>query len=100
MVPDGRRAHSACRSFFPADGGPDLFAPAHPGKPHVFHQLRDGASGHAEALPQQLAPDLANTIDAVVFVVHALYLLLQLFITLVAMAASVRMQLIFTVAVV
>jgi len=65
-----------------------------------FISRADSVSGHAEALPQQLVPNLANTIDAVVFVVHELYLQLQLLITLVVMATFVRMQLIFTVAVV
>jgi hypothetical protein len=38
-----------------------------------------------------LAPDLANAIDTVVFVVHALYLQLQLVITPVTLTAFFRM---------
>lgn len=40
----------------------DLFAPAHPGKPHRLHQPGGHASGHADVLPEQLTPDLANAI--------------------------------------
>lgn len=67
------------------------FFPPHAGKPHAFHQSRDGASDHAEAFPLQLVPDLTNSIDTVVFVVHALYLQLQLVITPVTLTAFFRM---------
>lgn len=79
----GLRFTTDCRAHF--------FTPEHTGQPHSLHQPRDGASGHAEAFPLQLTPDLANTIDAVVFVVHALYLHFQLVVTLLPQATLLRM---------
>lgn len=76
-----------CGTSLTADGGAHFFTAEHTGKPHVSHQSRDRASGHAEAFPLQLAPDLSNVIDAVVFVVYALYLLLKKIITSVTLTA-------------
>jgi hypothetical protein len=47
---------------------------------HVLHQPRDRASGDIEALAAQLAPDLANAIDAPVVLEDASDLGLQVFI--------------------
>lgn len=67
-----------------------FFTPEHTDKPHRLHQSLNGGSGHPEALLLQLAPDLTNAINTVVFVLHALYLLLQMVITLVTLTAFVR----------
>jgi hypothetical protein len=48
-----------------------------PSKAQVFHQPRHCASGHIEALPAQLVPDLANAVDLVVLFPDALDLRLQ-----------------------
>ncbi|CAI1181980.1 Uncharacterised protein [Serratia marcescens] len=89
-----------CGTGLTADGGTHFFATAHTGKPRALHQPRDRASGHAEAFPLQLAPDFANAIDAVVFVVYALYLLLKQVITSVTLTAFFRMLMVVLVPVV
>lgn len=80
-----------CCNLFPADCRTHFFTPEHAAQAYVFHQTRDGASGHAEALTSQLAPDLTNAIDTVVFVVRALVLLLKQIIAQATLTTFFRM---------
>ena len=93
--------HPVTRSgFFPADCGADLFTPAHTGKPHHLNQPFFCAPGYGHPLTQQLASDLAHTVHAVVYIVHALYLRLQQVITLCPLTAFIRMPLMRTMPVI
>lgn len=78
-----------CLGFVTA-GGFDSFPPAETGKTELTHQTRNRAAGHPEAFPQQLAPDLTDTIDPPVLVIDALYLLAERRITPASLAAQLR----------
>ena len=55
-----------------ADRRAQRLAPDRPPKAHVPHQSGDRAASRVEALPPQLAPHLANAIDAEILLEYAL----------------------------
>src|SRR5271157_1700423 len=59
------------RSRLVADRGAQRLAADRSPKAHVPHQPGDRAACGAEAFPPQLTPDLADAIDAEVFLEHA-----------------------------
>src|SRR5207244_3432498 len=53
------------------DGGAAPAAPHPAGQPHLAHQALGRAASHGHALAVELAPHLAGPVDAVVGLVHA-----------------------------
>src|SRR4029079_17574419 len=54
-----------------ADRGPHRLAPNGPLQAHGPHEPRHRAAGDCDPLPAELAPDLADAVDAEVRLIHA-----------------------------